>query len=285
MIMTGTGQTTVVVKHAGRPGVVAGLLGCVFGVLGIFTLGLIFVPLAAICSVVGLLRGLTGVSLSGIGCSLLAGALTFWGFVVSPSLWLLVGAGILAQHLPASRSSAAPTAAIPRPWNSGPSPSSATPEKQLALPAPLEGEIVEDGHLCDTSALAQAIARKYPGIAPASSKQEIDHLLYVFGCGVPPAAAQDAEVTCSWAGGRQACHTLNGWEEMARLWCDRYQAAKARREQEQALGWGTNAMYGSSSEAEFTRDQQIEVDTLSICTGEQYGLAAAQRQASTRMPQ
>jgi hypothetical protein len=100
-----------------------------------------------------------------------------------------------------------------------------------------------------------------------------------------PARAQDAEVTCSLVGGRQACHTLAQWEQMARMWCDRHQAAKARREQEQALGWGTNAMYGSSRGAEFTRDQQIEADTLSICTGEQYGLAAAQRQASMRMPQ
>jgi hypothetical protein len=100
-----------------------------------------------------------------------------------------------------------------------------------------------------------------------------------------PAHAQDAEVTCSFVAGQQRCHTLNQWEQMARLWCDRYQAAKTRREQEQALGWGTNAMYGSSRGAEFTRDQQIESDTLAICSGEQAGLAAAQRQASERMPQ
>ena len=100
-----------------------------------------------------------------------------------------------------------------------------------------------------------------------------------------PAHAQDAEVTCSFVAGQQRCHTLNQWEQMARLWCDHYQAAKTRREQEQALGWGTNAMYGSSRGAEFTRDQQIESDTLAICSGEQAGLAAAQRQASKRMPQ
>jgi hypothetical protein len=60
--------------------------------------------------------------------------------------------------------------------------------------------------------------------------------------GTTAAQAQDAEVTCSWVGQRQACHTLDEWEKMARVWCDRYQAAKARREQEQTLGWGTNAM-------------------------------------------
>ena len=36
------------------------------------------------------------------------------------------------------------------------------------------------------------------------------------------AHAQDSEVTCSWVGQRQACHTLDQWEKMARLWCDRY---------------------------------------------------------------
>ena len=41
------------------------------------------------------------------------------------------------------------------------------------------------------------------------------------------AEAQDAEVSCSWVGQRQACHTIDEWEKMARLWCDRYQAAKA----------------------------------------------------------
>jgi len=79
--------TTVVVRHRGSPGLVAGILGCVFGLFGIFTIGIIFVPLAGICSVFGLLRGLFGRSVSGIGVSLLAAILTFWGFVFSPTLW------------------------------------------------------------------------------------------------------------------------------------------------------------------------------------------------------
>jgi hypothetical protein len=98
-------------------GVFSGLLGCVFGVLGIFTFGLIFVPLAAICSLVGLLRGLAGSSISGIGCSLLAAVLTAWGFVVSPSLWLLVGAGILASHHPVAEQSPGQSAGIETPRN------------------------------------------------------------------------------------------------------------------------------------------------------------------------
>lgn len=99
------------------------------------------------------------------------------------------------------------------------------------------------------------------------------------------AAAQDAEVTCSWVSQGRQCHTLDGWDKMARLWCDRAQAATARRKQEQDLGWSTNAMYLSSRGGEFARDSQIEADTGSICAGEQAGLAEAQRKASMRMPQ
>jgi len=95
-----TGSTTVVLKHTVNQGVFAGLLGCIFGILGIFTFGLVFVPLAAICSLLGLIRGVAGFSISGIGCSLLASILTVWGFAFSPTLWVLVGAGILAQHKP-----------------------------------------------------------------------------------------------------------------------------------------------------------------------------------------
>lgn len=102
-----TTPATVVVRYTGNQGVLAGLLGCVFGVLGIFFAGIVFVPLAAICSLIGLLRGASGPSAVGIGCSLLGSVLTIWGFVVSPTLWILMGAGILAAHQPAQ--------AIPKP--------------------------------------------------------------------------------------------------------------------------------------------------------------------------
>ena len=93
------GSDTIIVRSStGNQGVVAGLLGCLFGILGIFTVGIVFVPLAALCTLFGLLRGIAGRSVAGIGCSLLAGTLTVWGFVVSPTLWVLVGAGILVGH-------------------------------------------------------------------------------------------------------------------------------------------------------------------------------------------
>jgi hypothetical protein len=93
------GQNTVVIVRSAHQGVLAGLFGCVFGLLGIFTWGLIFVPLSAICALVGSFRGIAGRSITGIGCSLLAGMLAVFGFVVSPSLWVLTGAALLAQHV------------------------------------------------------------------------------------------------------------------------------------------------------------------------------------------
>jgi len=63
-----------------------------------------------------------------------------------------------------------------------------TSQQPLTLPAPFEGETVEHGHLCDPSALARAIAHRYPSVDPVTTEQEADHLLYVLGCG-PPAPA------------------------------------------------------------------------------------------------
>jgi hypothetical protein len=103
---------TVIVRHTGNQGVMAGLLGCVLGILGIFFWGIIFVPLAAICSLVGVIRGIIGPSISGIGCSLLGGVLTVWGFVVSPSLWILLCASVLATHQPVRPQASAPAKPI-----------------------------------------------------------------------------------------------------------------------------------------------------------------------------
>jgi hypothetical protein len=75
------------------------VLGCLFGILGILTWWpIVFVPLAAICAVVGLLNGFFGLNAAGIGTSVLAGALTVIGFAVSPSLWVLVGGLLVASH-------------------------------------------------------------------------------------------------------------------------------------------------------------------------------------------
>jgi hypothetical protein len=80
-------------RRQSNEGVVPGIIGCNFAVLGIFTLGIVFVPIAAVCSVVGMLLALAGRSSSGFGISAIAAALTFAGAVLSPGVWLLLGLG------------------------------------------------------------------------------------------------------------------------------------------------------------------------------------------------
>jgi hypothetical protein len=84
-------------RRQGHPGLVAGLLGSILAVVGIFTLAFVFVPLAAMCALIGLLRGVTGFSLAGIGTSLLAACLCAVGFAASPVLWAMAG-GLLAAN-------------------------------------------------------------------------------------------------------------------------------------------------------------------------------------------
>jgi hypothetical protein len=71
-------------------GVLAGLLGWTFAVLGIFTVGILFVPLAILCSVIGFARGDGSLSIPGIAVSLPGALLSAIGVAVSPSMWFLV---------------------------------------------------------------------------------------------------------------------------------------------------------------------------------------------------
>jgi len=87
----------------------------IFAVLGIFTFGIVFIPLAALCSVIGLLLAMAGRSVSGFGVSLLGAALTGLGFIFSPGLWLLVGGFLVAAQ---DHRSTAPNPAPPQPATS-----------------------------------------------------------------------------------------------------------------------------------------------------------------------
>ncbi len=100
----------IVYVYRSNAGVVTGVFACVFGILGIFTLGFIFVPLAVIFSLIGfvtglgLLRGFTGMSGTGMLVSFIGGILAFAGLATSPSLWLLFGvARLVAAHNQDSR--------------------------------------------------------------------------------------------------------------------------------------------------------------------------------------
>nr|HIL74889.1 hypothetical protein [Rhodospirillales bacterium] len=66
----------------------AAVWACVLGVLGIFTIGWFFVPMAALCAICGTLQSISNFNAGGIFRCLIAWAIVLMGFVTSPSLWL-----------------------------------------------------------------------------------------------------------------------------------------------------------------------------------------------------
>ncbi len=95
-IALGGNNQRVVVIQSGSPGLMAGAMSCIFAVLGIFTLGSIFVPIAAICCLIGLIKGGLNFCISGIFVSLLGGFLTVVGLMSSPVLLTILGIGAIA---------------------------------------------------------------------------------------------------------------------------------------------------------------------------------------------
>lgn len=96
-MQTEAGTTHVVLVTWQRdPARTLGIVSCVFGVLGILTFGILFVPLAVLFATFGLFWGLSGKSASGIGFSLLGAFLSALGFLVSPTLWAAAAAGFTA---------------------------------------------------------------------------------------------------------------------------------------------------------------------------------------------
>lgn len=85
-------------RRRGSQGLILGAIGCCFGALGILTLGLVFVPLAILFSLFGLLRGIVNQSGVGIVTSMIGLTLSAIGFFFSPSLWLLTGGLLLASQ-------------------------------------------------------------------------------------------------------------------------------------------------------------------------------------------
>ncbi|NQW00851.1 MAG: hypothetical protein HQ483_14195 [Rhodospirillales bacterium] len=71
---------------------VMGWFAVAFGILGIFTFGVIFVPLGLVCSVLAFLFGQVSWAISGL-------VLAVIGFVTSPHLWLIVGLAAAYQGL------------------------------------------------------------------------------------------------------------------------------------------------------------------------------------------
>ena len=80
----------VIVKKQGT-GMVAGVISSVLAVLGIFTLGIVFVPLAAITVAIGSIVALKNMSGGGIAVNVLAWILVVVGLFTSPVLLLAIG--------------------------------------------------------------------------------------------------------------------------------------------------------------------------------------------------
>jgi hypothetical protein len=125
---------------------ILGLLGSCFGILSVFTLGLIFVPLAILSSLFGLVLGLANRSAAGTGVSIVGLTLSAIGFFSSPSLLLLAGGLLVAsQTNNASSIAARPT-------------SSSDENQQLPL---------QERKFCEFTSAASA---KYFGLAQEAKK-------------------------------------------------------------------------------------------------------------------
>jgi hypothetical protein len=85
--MTQGAAAHVIAENPGHRGLTAGFWGCLLAVLGIlFSLGVIFVPVAIVCTLVGLVRSVSARDAISIGTSLLAACLCVVGFASSPVL-------------------------------------------------------------------------------------------------------------------------------------------------------------------------------------------------------
>lgn len=112
----------VVYVYRSNAGLTTGMLSVLFGILGIFTFGIIFVPLAALFSCfgfiggLGLFRGFTDMSGTAMLASVVGGFLAWIGFLASPSLWLILGVAALMKAgsgVPSQPIARAPTNGAP----------------------------------------------------------------------------------------------------------------------------------------------------------------------------
>jgi len=75
-------------------GMVPGIIACVLAVLGIFTVGIVFVPLAAVMALVGTIIAAKNAHWGGAGVNVLAWVLTLVGLFASPALLAFLGFGL-----------------------------------------------------------------------------------------------------------------------------------------------------------------------------------------------
>lgn len=81
---------TQVVQVKQGAGLTAGIIACVLAVLGILFLGTIFVPIALVVAIIGMIIAVKNQNMSGIGVNILAFVLIVVGFYTSPLLMAIV---------------------------------------------------------------------------------------------------------------------------------------------------------------------------------------------------
>lgn len=81
-----------------RTGATAGIIANILAVLGIFTIGTVFIPIAIIVAILGTTDALIGRNAGGIGINLLAWTLILVGLVLSPVLLSILGITIGALN-------------------------------------------------------------------------------------------------------------------------------------------------------------------------------------------
>lgn len=90
--------------YVSNTGVASGIIAILFAVLGLFTVGILFVPLAILFSAIsfsralGLFRGFTDISVNGLVIFLASAILIVVATGSSPTLWLLFLLGAATRH-------------------------------------------------------------------------------------------------------------------------------------------------------------------------------------------
>jgi hypothetical protein len=79
---------------------VVAIVGIIFGILGIYSIGVVFVPLAALCALFAFISGVIRLQFSTAFLGLVAAALSVAGWFASPSLWLLTAATFAIHSMP-----------------------------------------------------------------------------------------------------------------------------------------------------------------------------------------
>lgn len=100
-------EPVVIYKTASSAGVLTGILGSLFAILGLFMFAILFLPFAILFSLISLLRSVTSPNVSGVMLALVSSVLTVICFVTSPTAILAALAilGIAASSNEPVRSS------------------------------------------------------------------------------------------------------------------------------------------------------------------------------------